>query len=86
MQPDTQAVATHTPPALWALFWSLFVIVSAIDYYVVTHRKGGITVKSALRWTLIWVCTALSFAVAIYTWNSGGHQSGRAHLAGDPTP
>jgi tellurite resistance protein TerC len=51
---------------LWSLFWTTFVLVSAIDYWVVTHRRGGITVQSALRWTGLWVTVALLFSVAIY--------------------
>ena len=51
---------------LWILFWSVFVIVSVIDYNVVTHRKGGADVKAALRWTALWIAVALSFSAAIY--------------------
>lgn len=51
---------------LWLLFWATFVLVSAVDYFVVTHRKTAIGVKSALRWTALWVAIALSFSLAIY--------------------
>ncbi len=57
---------------LWVLFWSTFVLVSAIDYAVVTHRKTTIGVKSALRWTALWVAIALSFSGAIYLLHPDG--------------
>jgi tellurite resistance protein TerC len=51
---------------LWIIFWSLFVIVSVIDYSVVTQRKTTIDVKTALRWTALWITVALGFSAAIY--------------------
>ncbi len=57
---------------LWVLFWSAFVLVSAVDYFVVTHRKTTIGVKSALRWTALWVAIALSFSLAIYLLHPDG--------------
>jgi tellurite resistance protein TerC len=51
---------------LWIIFWSVFAIVSFVDYYVVTHRKTAIDVKTALRWTALWIAVALSFSAAIY--------------------
>ena len=51
---------------LWIIFWSTFVLVSALDYAVVTHRKKPIGVQSALRWTALWVLVALGFSIAIY--------------------
>jgi len=72
----------HTPPLLWALFWGLFVVVSAIDYYVVTHRKGGITVSSALRWTAVWVVIALGFGGAIYALDPQGHLLALDYVSG----
>ena len=52
--------------ALWAIFWATFILVSAIDYYVISHRKTGVDVKTALRWTGLWVSVALGFGVLIY--------------------
>jgi tellurite resistance protein TerC len=57
---------------LWVIFWSTFVLVSAIDYFVVTHRKTTIGVKSALRWTSLWIAVALAFSGAIYVLHPNG--------------
>ncbi len=51
---------------LWIIFWSTFILVSAIDLFVVTHRHTAVDVKSALRWTGLWITVALLFSVAIY--------------------
>lgn len=72
----------HSLTFLWILFWSLFVIVSAVDYYVVTHRRTAIDVKSALRWTALWVSIALSFGVAVWLLHPGGHVIAVAYIAG----
>lgn len=58
---------------LWILFWALFLIVSALDY-VVSSRRDEIDVKTALRWTLVWVTIALGFSAAVYAF----HPRGRA--------
>lgn len=50
---------------LWVVFWVLFVVVSIIDYAVVSHRHGEITVKNALRWTAVWIGVALAYSVLI---------------------
>ena len=57
---------------LWIIFWSTFVLVSAIDYAVVTHRRKPIGVQSALRWTGLWVLIALAFSIAIYQLHPNG--------------
>lgn len=50
---------------LWILFWALFLIVSTVDYVLVSSR-GALDVKTALRWTGVWVGIALAFSGAIY--------------------
>lgn len=50
---------------LWILFWALFLIVSAVDYVLVSSR-GALDVKAALRWTGVWVGIAFGFSAAIY--------------------
>ncbi|HLP07484.1 MAG TPA: TerC/Alx family metal homeostasis membrane protein [Opitutaceae bacterium] len=67
---------------LWLLFWSAFVLVSALDYFVVTHRRTAIGVKSALRWTALWVCIALSFSVAIYLLHPNGKTVVMEYISG----
>ncbi len=67
---------------VWCVFWSVFVLVSAIDYYVTSHRKGGVTVKEALRWTGVWIGLALSFGAFIYFVHPRGHELAMPYIAG----
>lgn len=67
---------------LWVIFWSTFFIVSAIDYYVVSHRKTAITVKTALRWTSLWVTVALGFGVLIYFIHPNGKKLAMEYVSG----
>jgi tellurite resistance protein TerC len=67
---------------LWILFWTLFVVVSAVDLFVVTHRKTVIDVHTALRWTALWVSVALAFGAATWWLHPGGHQIAIAYIAG----
>lgn len=55
---------------LWILFWTLFVVVSALDYVV--SSKGTTSVKTALRWTAVWVTVALGFSGAVYALHPRG--------------
>jgi len=50
----------------WASFIVLYIIVFAIDMYVTGHRAGQISVKTALRWTGLWISLALLYGAAIY--------------------
>jgi len=50
----------------WVSFIALFFIVYSIDLYVTSHRKGEETVKTALKWTGVWISVALVFGAAIY--------------------
>lgn len=56
---------------LWILFWALFLIVSALDY-LVCSRRGIIGVKTALRWTGVWIGVALGFSGAVYALHPRG--------------
>jgi tellurite resistance protein TerC len=67
---------------LWIIFWSTFVLVSAIDYAVVTHRKKPIGVPSALRWTGLWVLVALAFSGAIYKLHPDGKAVFMEYISG----
>jgi hypothetical protein len=67
---------------LWVIFWATFVLVSGIDYFVVTHRKTTIGVRSALRWTALWVAIALSFSVAIYLLHPNGKTVFMEYISG----
>jgi tellurite resistance protein TerC len=67
---------------LWISFWAIFVIVSAIDLFVVTHRHSAVGVGSALRWTGLWISVALLFGVAVWLFHPTGHETAMLYLAG----
>lgn len=67
---------------LWILFWTLCVVVSAIDLFVITHRHTAIDVKVALRWTALWVAVALGFGVAAWFLHPNGEHVALAYVAG----
>jgi tellurite resistance protein TerC len=50
----------------WIAFIAIFIIAYTIDLYVTDHRKGGISVKTSLRWTGVWISIALLFGLAIF--------------------
>jgi len=49
----------------WASFIVLYIVVFAIDMYVTGHRNGQMSVKTALRWTGLWISLALVYGLAI---------------------
>ncbi len=63
-------------------FWTIFVVVSAIDLFVVTHRNSTVGVGSALRWTGLWITVALLFGVAVWFFHPTGHETAMLYLAG----
>lgn len=67
---------------LWILFWTIFVAVSAVDYVVTTHRRGPISVKTALRWTGLWIAVALGFSVLIWFLHPRGPEIATLFIAG----
>ena len=67
---------------LWILFGAVFIAVSAIDYVLTSRSSSGIKVKTALRWTLVWVAVALSFSVAIYFLHPNGKKIFMEYLSG----
>ncbi len=67
---------------LWIIFWITFVVVSAVDLFVVTHRRTPVGVKSALRWTGLWITVALSFSGAIYFLHPEGRSLSVLFIAG----
>ncbi|HNZ61531.1 MAG TPA: TerC/Alx family metal homeostasis membrane protein [Paludibacteraceae bacterium] len=50
----------------WLVFISIFVIVYSIDLFVTEHRKGNISIKESLSWTVVWISVALLFGVSLY--------------------
>ncbi|PTY08311.1 tellurium resistance protein TerC [Opitutaceae bacterium EW11] len=67
---------------LWVLFWAVFVVVCSVDYFVASHRKTKMDVKSALRWTGIWIAVALSFSGAIYLLHPNGQEIFLEYISG----
>jgi integral membrane protein, TerC family len=67
---------------LWIIFWITFVVVSAVDLFVVTHRRTPVGVKSALRWTALWVAVAFGFSAAIYFLHPQGRSLAPLYIAG----
>ncbi|MFA5262858.1 MAG: TerC/Alx family metal homeostasis membrane protein [Opitutaceae bacterium] len=67
---------------LWIIFWSTFFIVSAVDYYVTSHRTTIISVNTALRWTALWVAIALSFGAVVFFVHPRGEQLAILYLSG----
>lgn len=53
-----------------------------IDIYVTDHRKGKIGIKSSLKWSGIWIITALFFNLLILLFLEDGHQKALEFLAG----
>jgi len=50
----------------WIAFIALFLIVFTIDMYVTSHMHGKMNVRTALRWTALWISVALLFGAAIF--------------------
>ena len=46
--------------------YSALLIVYAIDVSVMSHKKGPVSVKSALKWVGVWVSIALLFGFSLY--------------------
>lgn len=67
---------------LWIIFWATFVAVSALDLFVVTHRRTAVGVKSALRWTGVWIAVAFAFSGAIYFLHPNGRELSVLFIAG----
>jgi tellurite resistance protein TerC len=74
----------------WIAFIIIFIVVYSIDLYVADHRKGTISVKTALRWTGVWISTALLFGVALFFFfpqnpdavKNTAHEMGMKFIAG----
>lgn len=71
---------------IYALFWTAFVVifvaVFSIDMFVTDHRKGKISIKSALTWTGVWISIALLYGAAIYFFYPSGEKSALEFIAG----
>ncbi|HRT13142.1 MAG TPA: TerC/Alx family metal homeostasis membrane protein, partial [Bacteroidales bacterium] len=50
----------------WIVFITIFITVFCVDFYVTDHRKGTLSVKTALKWTGLWISISLLFGVSLY--------------------
>ncbi len=68
------------------IFWGIFILTVSImiyvDLYVTEHRKGRIGIKSSLKWSGIWIATALLFDILILVFHDEGKQKAIEFLAG----
>jgi tellurite resistance protein TerC len=64
------------------IFALLFISIFLIDMYVTDHRKGKISVKTALMWSGLWILTALLFGVLIYFALPDGKQKALEFITG----
>ena len=53
-------------PALWTGFTVTVAIVMAVDLFFMSRSDGAMSKRAAVRWTAVWVSTALLFAAAIW--------------------
>jgi tellurite resistance protein TerC len=72
----------HSITLLWIIFWGTFIVVSAIDLFVVTHSQSTIGVRSALRWAALWISIAFAFAGAIYFLHPSGRELSLLFISG----
>jgi tellurite resistance protein TerC len=63
------------------IFIVFFLTVFVIDLFLTGHRKDKIEVNTALRWTAVWISTAMIFAVMIYFYFPHGHEKAMEFLA-----
>lgn len=67
---------------LWIIFWTTFVVVSALDLFVITHRHGAVGLGPALRWTGLWLALAFGFAGAIWVLHPAGPETALLFVSG----
>ncbi|MGE5364823.1 MAG: TerC/Alx family metal homeostasis membrane protein [Bacteroidota bacterium] len=66
----------------WIAFVIIFISVFSIDMFVTDHRKGKISIKTALSWTGVWITIALLYGAAIYFLYPHGNQKALEFIAG----
>jgi tellurite resistance protein TerC len=64
------------------IFSVAVLIIFVVDLYVISHKRGRVTVKASLIWSAIWVCTALLFNVLIYFYLEDGQDKALKFLTG----
>ncbi len=68
----------------WIIFLVIFLTVFFIDLYVTDHRKGELTVKTALKWTATWISISLLFGASLFFFfpQNPGSTENTAHVMG----
>jgi len=64
------------------IFIIAFIAIFLTDMYVTDHRKGKISVKTALIWSGVWVTSALLFGLLIYLSLPDGKQKAFEFITG----
>lgn len=67
---------------LWVIFTVTVVLVSAVDFVVISRRQEPLGVAEALRWSALWVAVALAFGVAVYFLHPSGQELAVLYVAG----
>ena len=62
-------LSTHL--IFWLSFIVLYAVVFAIDMYAAGHQKGTMSVKTALKWTGLWISLAILYGLAILFFFAG---------------
>jgi len=67
---------------LSVIFIILFITIFLIDMYVTDHRRGKISVKTALMWSGLWITIALLFGLLIFFTLPDGKQKAFEFITG----
>jgi len=67
---------------LWVIFTVTVLLVSAVDFVVISRRQEPLGVAEALRWSALWVAVALAFGVAVYFLHPSGQELAVLYIAG----
>jgi tellurite resistance protein TerC len=66
----------------WIIFSAIIGVMFYIDLYISSKRKGGISLKSSLVWSGIWIGSALIFNLLILLYLENGQIKSLEYLAG----
>jgi tellurite resistance protein TerC len=72
----------HNHFIFWIVFAVIIITLFYIDLYVTDHRKGKIGIKSSLKWSGIWILSALVFNLIIFLFLEDGKTKAIEFLTG----
>jgi tellurite resistance protein TerC len=72
----------HNHFIFWIVFAVIIITLFYIDLYVTDHRKGKIGIKSSLKWSAIWILSALVFNLIIFIFLEDGKTKAIEFLTG----